>query len=211
MFVKQVINNVFASNTFILSKEGHNWVRLIDIGEIEEVLKSLSKDTLVKGVFITHPHFDHIYGINRLIEFFPECITYTSEEGKKGLLSEKLNLSFYHEDPIIFAGSNIQILHETDKIDLFDDCLLETFETPGHNLGCLTFKTENFLFTGDSFIPDVAVVTKLKGRNREASMNSLRKIMKIISENTIICPGHGVMTQIQQSDLILSTQKSLEP
>jgi glyoxylase-like metal-dependent hydrolase (beta-lactamase superfamily II) len=198
MKVKQVINSKFSSNTYIISDSGSDWVWLIDIGAVDEVITCLSKGVFVKGVFITHPHFDHIYGINKLIDSFPDCIVWTSEQGKKGLFSDKLNLSYYHEESIIFKGSNIQILCETDKIELFEKCFLETIETPGHNWSCLTFKIENYLFTGDSYIPNVKVVTKLKGGNMEASGKSLQKISNNMCENTIICPGHGEMTQINK-------------
>jgi len=195
MKVKQVVNSVFTSNTYIISEAKCNWIWLVDIGDMEGVLTVLPKDAVVKGIFITHPHYDHIYGLNRLIDLFPQCFVYTSQNGMEGLYSEKLNLSFYHEEPIIFKGSTIQILHETDKIELFENCFLETLETPGHNWGCLSYKIENYLFTGDSYIPNIDVVTKLKGGDREANKKSLQKIMANISENTIICPGHGTMSQ----------------
>lgn len=197
MRVKQIVNSVFTSNTYIISDDNSVWVWLIDIGDIEGVLNSLSKEKTVKGVFITHPHFDHIYGINKLIDEFPNCIVFTSKDGSKGLFSDKLNLSYYHEDPIIFLGSNVQVLKETDKIELFENCYLETLETPGHNWSCLTYQIENYLFTGDSYIPNVKVVTKLKGGDRDTSIKSLQKIMANISEKTIICPGHGEMVQIE--------------
>lgn len=194
MLVKQIVNSVFNSNSYIISDENSDWVWLIDVGELEGVIDSLSQDTMVRGLFITHPHYDHIYGINKLIELFPDCIVYASEEGKKGLSSAKLNLSFYHDEPIEFSGTNFQLLAENDKVELFENCSLEVLETPGHNWGCLTFKIKNYLFTGDSFIPGVEVVTKLKGGDREANKKSIQKIMNNISENTIICPGHGKMT-----------------
>ncbi len=129
----------------------------------------------------------------------PECIVYSSEDGKKGLFSDKLNLSYYHNDPITFLGSNIQVLRENDTIELFGNCYLEILETPGHNGGCLTFKAGNYLFTGDSYIPNVPVVTKLKGGDKESNKKSLQKIMDNISEDTIICPGHGDMVQIKEA------------
>lgn len=191
MQIKQIVNSVFTSNTYIISEAKYNWVWLIDIGDFDGVLHGLSDNSIVKGVFITHAHHDHIYGINRLIDTFPKCLVYTSEFGKEGLYSEKLNLSFYREDPVVFKGSQVQILHESDRIELFDNCFLETLETPGHNWGCLTYTVENFLFTGDSYIPNIDVVTKLKGGNREASKLSLKKIFEVHNNDTIICPGHG--------------------
>lgn len=196
MLVQQIVNSIFASNTYILSENNSDLVWLIDVGDIENVLKQIPNNKIINGVFITHPHYDHIYGLNKLINLNPDCTVFTSPEGEKGLFSEKLNLSFYHEEPLIFMGSSVVILHESERIGLFDNCFLETLETPGHNWGCLTFKIENYLFTGDSYIPGFDVVTKLKGGDREANKKSLQKIMNNITEKTIICPGHGAMTQI---------------
>lgn len=198
MKVKQVINSKFTSNTYIISKPECDWIWLIDIGEIEGVLGYIPKDVIVKGVFITHPHYDHIYGLNYLIGLFPDCVVHTSELGMEGLFSDKLNLSFYHDESIIFKGTNIQILHENDMTELFENCFLEVLETPGHNWGSLTFKIKNYLFPGDSYIPNTEVVTKLKGGNKDESKKSLKKIMENIYENTIICPGHGEMIQIKK-------------
>ena len=47
------------------------------------------------------------------------------------------------------------------------------------------------MFTGDSYIPNVEVVTKLKGGNKEESKKSLEKIKKLMEEGTIVCAGHG--------------------
>lgn len=201
MKVKKIVNSVFTSNTYIISDDNSGWIWLIDVGDIGGVLNSLTKETYVKGVFITHPHFDHIYGINKLIDTFPECVVYISENGNQGLFSDKLNLSFYHNDPIIFLGSNIQILTEGDKIELFGNSYLETLETPGHNWGCLTYKFGIYLFTGDSYIPNVQVVTKLKGGDKDANKKSLQKIMDNISDKTIICPGHGLMNKLHDTIL----------
>lgn len=197
MEVNQIINSTFTSNTYIISEDCYNYIWLIDIGNIEDVLNSLPKDYFIKGVFITHPHFDHIYGINKLVETFPECTVFTSSAGKLGLSSAKLNLSFYHEEPIEYASETINILSENDKIELFDNVFLETLETPGHNWGCISFIVNNYLFTGDSFIPNIDVVTKLKGGDKEASKKSIQKIMNCISEDTVVCPGHGEMTNFK--------------
>ena len=195
MEITQIINSQFLSNTFLITNKDEQIVWLIDIGDIESIIVKLKISQTIKGVFLTHAHFDHIYGINKLIEYFPECIIYTSNEGRNDLYSDKLNLSYYYEEPIIFLGSNIQILQEDKKIKLFENCFLQTLETPGHNWGCLSYKVENYLFTGDSYIPNVDVVTKLKGGDKEANKKSLKKIMDNVSENTIICPGHGVIAQ----------------
>jgi hydroxyacylglutathione hydrolase len=191
MKVSRIVNPLFGSNTYVISEAGTNWVWLIDIGDLEAALGLIPPNGQVKGVFITHSHFDHIYGLNLLVDKFPCCTVYISEFAREGLYCAKLNMSYYHELPMVFKGLNTCILKESDKVKLFEKKFLDVLETPGHNEGCLTFIVENYLFTGDSYIPNVKVVTKLKGGNRDANMKSLGKIKNIISQNTILCPGHG--------------------
>ena len=191
--VIRIINLVFASNTFIIYNSKDNKAWLIDIGDFDKIMSQLPDNVEIAGVFITHYHHDHIYGINKLIQAFPKCNVYISENGVDGLYSDKVNLSYYQDDSVIFKGSEVNILKDGDRILLYEDCFLEAIYTPGHNWSCMTFRVNNYLFTGDSFIPNTKVVTKLKGGNVDESKKSLIKIKKLISEDTTICPGHGEM------------------
>ena len=126
----------------------YNKAWLIDIGDFDKIMSELSKDVDVSGVFITHYHHDHIFGINSLIQAFPNCNVYISENGVEGLYSDKVNLSYYYDEPIIFKGSEVNILRNCDRVLLFEDCFLEAISTPGHNWSCMTYKMNNYLFTG---------------------------------------------------------------
>lgn len=191
MIVQQIVHSAFTSNTYIISSKADDDVWLVDIGNYEGIMELISDTKAVKGVFITHYHYDHIYGINDLIDKFPNCEIYASAHTIEGLYSDKMNLSFYHETPIIFKGGKTVTIKENDKINLFKGADLEVIETPGHNVGCLTFKVNKYLFTGDSYIPNVEVVTKLKGGDKVANKLSLQKIQNKIVSGTCVCPGHG--------------------
>ena len=67
MGIVQIVNSIFSSNTYILSHTDSCRVWLIDIGDIEPVIARLLPGQQIQGVFLTHTHFDHFYGINRLI------------------------------------------------------------------------------------------------------------------------------------------------
>lgn len=124
---------------------------------------------------------------------YPECVIYTSEWGKKGLYSDRLNLSYYHESSFVFQGDRLKMIHEGDCISIFQGLELDVLETPGHDKSCLCYKIQDYFFTGDSFIPGNKVITRLKGGNKEDSLMSLEKIKKNILPETVICPGHGEM------------------
>lgn len=194
MNISQHINSIFNSNTYLIEDKSYDYCWLIDIGDTDYLIDNSLN---IKGIFLTHSHFDHIYGINKIIEKFPNCTIYTSKSGGDALYSDKLNLSKYHESPLIFSGNNIKIINENHKLEIFPNIYLEVLATPGHCSSCLTYYTDNYIFTGDSYIPGVKVVTNLPKGNKIQAQESLEKI-KELAKNRIICPGHGEITTLQQ-------------
>ena len=194
MQVRRIVNRVFSSNTFVLRDGGIAY--LVDCGDVQEV-SNLCEECVVKAVFLTHTHFDHIYGIEGVISRFPYCLVYTSGFGMRALASSKLNFSRYQEcvSLIELTSPNLRVIREADKVLLFDNVVMKVMETPGHDKSCLSYQAEDYLFTGDSFIPGVKMVTNLPGSDKETSEASLEKIRACITENTIICPGHGGMVK----------------
>lgn len=190
MHVDTVVNSVFSSNTFILTSDSSNDCWLVDIGDIEPVLGKVGAKS-VKGVFITHTHYDHIYGLRKLIGLYPDCLIYTSADGKEGLASDKFNFSRYHGDPISFESPNVRVLNEGDSVELFPGIKMTATLTPGHDRSCVTYHTDNEIFTGDSYIPGVEVVTTFPRSDRHASDVSLNKIHHLM-ETRHVCPGHKV-------------------
>ena len=184
----QIINSIFESNTFILTYENQCWI--IDIGDTDKISDFISDKYELNGVLLTHSHFDHIYGINDFHKKFPDCKIYTSEYGKIALKDAKKNLSFYHEQAIEYLEDNVQVLKEGDKIELFPNIYLEVLETPGHCPSCLTYYTDNYIFTGDSYIPNLKVVTNLPKGNKIQAQESVERI-KRLAETRTVCPGHG--------------------
>ena len=191
--VKEIVNSIFTSKTYILFCEGEDKAWLVDIGDIEPVGAFLQeKKLMVEGVFLTHGHFDHIYGLPSLLEHYPECMVYTTEFGKKSLASDKLNMSRYHEMPIAYEGDNVVVVHEGESMSLYDgEPEMQFYETPGHNPGCLTMVLDDKIFTGDAYIPGVGANTQLPHANKELAQQSMEIILKL-AEGKTIYSGHKV-------------------
>lgn len=187
--VKKIVGNLLSSNMYILFEDGISDCWLIDIGDISAIEKELANGWNVKGVFLTHSHFDHMAGINGLCKMFPDCKVYTSEYGREALYSDKKNFSLYHEQSVVYEGENIEILKDGDIVKLFDDIELYVTATPGHCPSCLTYYTNEYVFTGDSYIPAVPVVTKLPKGSRAQSVVSIEKIQEL-AKTRIILAGH---------------------
>ena len=191
--IHDITNSIFSSKTYILSKKGEDKAWLVDIGDIEPVISYLDERLLyVEGVFLTHAHFDHIYGIESLIKLFPECKVYCTEYAKEALASDKLNLSKYNGTPIKYSGDNVVNVHDGEKFFLFEDePQMEFFKTPGHNPGCLTMVLGDVVFTGDAYIPGIGVNTIPPKADKELAKVSLERILKLAEGKTVLF-GHQI-------------------
>lgn len=195
MHITRIVNSVFTSNTFVLTNEDSQDCWLVDVGDIEPILKEVGKRQ-VKGVFLTHTHYDHIYGINKLMKYFPECIVYTSLHGKEGLFSSKLNFSKYHDDQLVFQGKHIRVLEEGEEIFLFHGVMLKAIYTPGHDWSSMSYYTDNLIFTGDSYIPNIKVITTLPKSNKTEAQVSLDRILELCKSRDVY-PGHNDILKLK--------------
>ena len=193
--ISQIINTVFTSKSYIIQKDDSTEVFLVDCGDVSPILQYLSdyedRKVRVKGVLFTHIHYDHIYGLPQMAVLFPQAKVYTNEFGIKALADERLNYSRYHGDSIVFTSDRIVVCKEGMKIKLFDEVYAKVYYTPGHNPSCLTYEVGDYLFTGDSYIPGVKVVTNLRGGDKQQALDSEKRI-KSLAEGKVICPGHKV-------------------
>lgn len=193
--LEHIVNSVYASRTYILLERDGRKFWIVDCGDVPplvDMMSSLGGESFnIKGVLLTHVHYDHIYGLPKLRKLFPEVRVYTNEYGKMALGSEKLNYSKYHNDPIVYESENIVVCEAGDEIELFEGVIAKVHETPGHSDSCLTYEVGDYLFTGDAYIPGVKVVTTLKGGDKNLAARSVEKILEL-AEGKDICPGHEV-------------------
>lgn len=191
--IKEIVNSIFTSKTYIIIKEREKKAWLVDIGDIEPVVGFLEERHLtLAGVLITHGHFDHMYGLPSLMERYPDCKVYVSEYGEESLASDRLNMSRYHEMPVFYAGENIVVVHEGDELVLFDnEPAMRFYETPGHNQGCLTMILGDLVFTGDAYIPGIGVNTQVRHSDKELAIKSMKRILKLAEGKTILS-GHQI-------------------
>ena len=188
--VSSAVGSVMSAKVYALSDGISQDYYLIDIGDFVAAQQLLPNDARVRGVFLTHGHHDHIAGINELKAAYPECVVYASEECQKMLASAKANLSYYVEkaSEIEYTGE-VTLLHDGDSIELFKGIHLEVIATPGHHPSCLSYLVGNYLFTGDSYIPGVKVVTNLPKGNKKQAEESLARILEL-GKGREICGGH---------------------
>lgn len=188
MTIHHVINSLFTSNTWVVELGASVW--LVDCGDVAPILRLIGNKQL-SGILLTHAHFDHIYGLNELLDRFPDTPVYTNESGREALLDDRKNMSRYHETPFVLKHPEcIKIIQDGDLVELCDNVTAKVIATPGHNDSCLTFVMDDAIFTGDAYIPGIKVVTKLPGGDKNIAKQSL-EIITELSKGKTVYPGHG--------------------
>ena len=190
MNIKRFGNSIFGSNTYVVD-DGMNAI-VIDMGDLEPVCNYIAEHSLpVKALLITHTHYDHIYGVEGFMKHFPYVPVYTSANGKAAFNNSAWNFSRYHNDPITIDSDLINVLSDGDKVKFSENLNLSVISTPGHDWSCLSYRLDNSLFTGDSFIPGIKVVASFPKSNKELAKTWYSKL-EAMSASLDIFPGHGI-------------------
>jgi glyoxylase-like metal-dependent hydrolase (beta-lactamase superfamily II) len=201
MLIHRFINDIFASNTYLLLSDKTEEAWIIDPGNPLPVHHRLQESgKTLQGIFITHSHFDHIYGINELQRNYPKSKVFASENSLAGLFSAKLNMSKYHDLPYCVERRDVISVCGGAQIALGADLCMKVIETPGHHPGCLSFQIGDELFTGDALIPGIGVVTILPGGDRVLAKKSVELILNWFDNTTRIWPGHGESCPLEEID-----------
>ena len=141
---------------------------VVDPGESKEILNLIDSNKIdLKGVLITHHHYDHTNGLLDL--------------------TNKMNLEVYGPEKI--EGIN-NIVNESDKFSLIG-INFEVIEIPGHTLDHLAFYSPNnedpILFCGDTLF--AGGCGRVFEGTFEQMYKSLKKISNYPKETKIFC-GH---------------------
>lgn len=192
--VKAIVND-FAENCYIIAANNEAYV--IDPGSNYQAMKKvIEKEQLtLKGVLLTHGHYDHISGINDLLEHFDATI-YVHRKERDFLFDHNLNLSGQMDKIFRVKDKHrIESIDETKTFSLGNDMIKVVF-TPGHTRGGVTFHYQNYLFTGDALFRESIGRTDLPTASENDLLKSIHTLLNTFDDNTICYPGHGHFTTI---------------
>lgn len=159
----------------------------------------------IEKILLTHEHYDHISGVNWLKEKF-DCDVVCSDLCSRNILSELRNGSKYFN--VLFLNKDEQSKKEADQVQpmtctadiTFSDesefywkgHLVNMRSTPGHSEGsCCITVDDKHLFTGDSLLKDIPVITRLPGGNRKAYEEITVEYLRSLPGTLYAYPGHG--------------------
>ena len=192
--IQRITNKPVESNCYVIHNTYSSECLVIDPGEEtgEYLSGFLKAGNLCPGhVLVTHEHFDHVWGVNRLKEEYGSIVICSSWCSGK-ITAPKGNLSVFYDQT---GFTTIPADQTVEQLDFRLDWLgheVRFILTPGHTGGCVTISIGNNLFTGDFLIKGVKTNTKLPGSSVNELNNSLEKILKLFEyQNPMVYPGHG--------------------
>lgn len=194
---------------YIVTDRNSAEAMIIDPGaEADTIITFLKKRRLLPMIIaITHGHGDHIGANAELKEVFPDVQICVHEEDQDMLPYPAKNLSIL---AAFYGGTTVRspladrLLKDGDTITI-GGCSFEIIHTPGHTPGgiCLLSKNKEngappVLFSGDSLFKESIGRTDFPGCSQERLIRSIRDRLFILDEKTIVYPGHGPSTTIQE-------------
>lgn len=191
MKIGEFVLGPVGANCYIVINEKNEECFLIDPAACPPEFVSYIKDAglKVKAVLLTHGHFDHIMGLDGVLEEFPVPV-YAYEAERQLLESAELNASAsMYGQGYTFSGAE----YVTDRQNLkIAGIGITVIYTPGHTAGgcCYYIPAEHVLFSGDTLFCGAVGRTDLPTGSMGQLVDSIRNRLFVLPDETKVYPGH---------------------
>lgn len=203
--VHQIINAPVSSNCFVVFDKtvGNECIVIDPGGESDDVLCGFfeNEDLTPKYIILTHEHFDHCWGVNELRNKYSTVKLVCSSICSEAIQDRKKNYSVFHQQPGFDLKPADIILDDVNWSFSWNDNELRFLPAQGHSASGILLFIDKYIFTGDTLIKDIKTVTKLKTGSKEKLLESVIILENEKGNNLIVCPGHGVMFELDGYDL----------
>ena len=167
---------------------------LVDPGGTSKGLEESIKNTRLQAILLTHGHFDHIGGLNEILEF-----------SEAPVLIHKLDAPML-TDPMQNASYMMGNQYRTVEASKFlehggtincGESILNVLHTPGHTRGGVSFAVDDeFVISGDTLFKLSVGRWDLPGGDYNALLESIRNTFVPMPDTMKVYPGHGEPTTI---------------
>jgi len=178
--------NGFWQNGYVLYNANTLDALIVDPGKSDPQIENFIRDNNlnVQAIFNTHGHGDHVGGNSHYMNIYKVSIYAHSKEAYK--YRNKNEISFFDEDNL-------------PQIPGFES--LKIYHIPGHTNGSIALHIADILITGDTLQKEG--IGSTPGRTDEEDekytqmeINSIKTRLMILSDSTLIYPGHGYESSI---------------
>lgn len=191
-------DNPYNQNTYLYVNPELNKGVIIDAGLSKTALLNQVKATEVEieGILLTHGHFDHIFSLAELREVTGAKV-YIGALEKDLLERPELNLSTTLGEGKELSFGADRYVNEGELIT-FESASFKVIHTPGHTSGSVCYWDEDaqVLFAGDTLFEGSVGRTDLPTGDSGALVQSIRRQLLVLPEETKVYSGHGRATSI---------------
>lgn len=169
---------------------------LVDPGDSPEVIGRMVEELEGKpvAIFLTHGHYDHILALEAVKEKY-QIPVYANKEEEELLGDVSLNLTGRVRRPMTVRPETLVSDLEKFTVAGFS---VQAIHTPGHTKGsvCYYFPEESLLVSGDTLFHGSVGRTDLPTGSTAQMMESLKRLLETLPEETDVLPGHEAATTI---------------
>lgn len=195
MEIRTVVAGIYGANCYIIMDENTKESAVIDPGgDVDDIFKAINTmGAKVKYILLTHGHVDHTSGVDEL----------------KTITNAKVCMNKHDDDlitngehlfgPLIEGGAD-QLLKQGDIIKI-SNLEFTCLDTPGHTPGGMCFLIKNCVFTGDTLFAGSIGRTDFLGGDFNTIINSIKSKLLCLPEDTVVYPGHGPCSTINNEKL----------
>ncbi|MCX7714234.1 MAG: MBL fold metallo-hydrolase [Clostridia bacterium] len=177
-----------SENCYIVINEAKKEAFVVDPGYDAEKIMIAAENIKISHILITHCHYDHISGLEKLREITGAKLV-ASALADSHAQNPKINLSVAFSEQIKTKPAEI-VVSDGEIINIcgFD---IKCIFTPGHTSCSTCFLCENHLFTGDTlFLREVGRWDLPTGNEDELILSIKNKLYKL-DDSLTVHPGHG--------------------
>jgi hydroxyacylglutathione hydrolase len=168
----------FGTNAYIVVCKKTMESLMVDAPAEADTIINFLEDSHPRYILLTHDHMDHIGALAELRESLQVPLVAHAADSTR--LSPSPEISINDGDTITLGALEFTVLH-----------------TPGHTPGSVCFKTGKHLFSGDTLFPGGPGKTWSPGAFNQI-MESIKSIILVLADDTIIYPGHGDTTILKK-------------
>ena len=191
MELTQVLIEKYSTNCYLLFNEDTKEMIVIDPGANGDRIydKCAEMGGNVVAILLTHAHYDHITGVNKLRELTGAKV-YANIEEKLSFKNSAVHMWNCEIVPDEFLKDG--------QVVSFGGMEFRAISTPGHTPGCMCFyfEKEGLLFSGDTLFCASVGRTDLPGGDTDDLISSVKNKLFVLPEETKVLPGHMGATTI---------------